>query len=284
MHPRGDPEPRRLDADQAYAPVVAERVKDPHGVAAPAHAGDDAVRQASFLPEDLPLRFAADDALEVPDHHGVGVGARDGADDVEGVAHVGHPVPHGLVHGILQGCRPGRDGDHLGAEDFHPQDVGGLAADVLLAHENAALHPEERGHGGRGDPVLAGARLGDDAALSHPAGKQSLAEGVVDFVGARVVQVFTLQVNLRPAQLCRQVRRQVQRRLSPGVLPEVVLEFLPEGFVPAALPVRGLQLLERRHDRFGNVPPPEYPEVPFSVRQRWHLHVFVSFIVDGHSS
>jgi len=69
VHSRGDPETGRLDADQPHAPVVAEGVEDPHGVAPAAHAGDDAVRQSPFLPKDLPPRFAADDALEVPDHH-----------------------------------------------------------------------------------------------------------------------------------------------------------------------------------------------------------------------
>ncbi len=44
--------------------------------------------------------------------------------------------------------------------------------------------------------MLAGARLGDDALLAHAQGQQTLADGVVDLVGAGVQQVFALEVDL----------------------------------------------------------------------------------------
>ena len=131
----------------------------------------------------------------------------------------------------LRVADPGGDRDHLGAEDLHAEDVRRLAADVLFAHEDPALHAEERRHGGRGHAVLPGARLGDDASLAHPPGKQGLAEGVVDLVGAGVVEVFALQVDPRPSELFREVFCQVQRRFPPRVLPEVIAKLLPEGLV-----------------------------------------------------
>ena len=72
-----------------------------------------------------------------------------------------------------------------------------LAADVLLAHVDVALEPEPRAHRGGRDAVLARARLGDDAALAQPDGEQRLADGVVDLVGAGVVQVLALQPDVR---------------------------------------------------------------------------------------
>ena len=46
--------------------------------------------------------LVADDALEVAHHHRVRVRAGDGADDVEGVLDVRHPVAHRLVERVLE--------------------------------------------------------------------------------------------------------------------------------------------------------------------------------------
>jgi hypothetical protein len=49
--------------------------------------------------------------------------------------------------------------------------------------------------------VLAGAGFGNHFLLAHELGQQRLAQAVVDLVGAGVVQVFALEVDLRAAQL-----------------------------------------------------------------------------------
>src|SRR5699024_122937 len=41
--------------------------------------------------------------------------------------------------------------------------------------------------------VLPGAGLGDEAGLAHPFGQQGLADGIVDLVAARVVEILTLE-------------------------------------------------------------------------------------------
>ena len=58
-------------------------------------------------------------------------------------------------------------------------------------------------------PVSAMTRL-----FAHPPGQQGLAEGVVDLVGAGVVQVLAFQVDPRPAQFLREGRRKTAA--SPG--------------------------------------------------------------------
>ncbi|MBC8075991.1 MAG: pyridoxal-phosphate dependent enzyme, partial [Chloroflexales bacterium] len=68
----------------------------------------------------------------------------------------------------------------LGSEQTHPVNGGQLAADVLGTHVDDALQVQQRAGGRRRDPVLAGARLGDDPRLSHPLGQQRLAERVVE--------------------------------------------------------------------------------------------------------
>ena len=47
--------------------------------------------------------------------------------------------------------------------------------------------------------MLACARLCNDAELAHALAQHHLPQGVVDFVGPRVVEVLSLQVDLRPA-------------------------------------------------------------------------------------
>jgi len=63
-------------------------------------------------------------------------------------------------------------------------------------------------HTHRRHTVLPGPSLGDDALLAHALGQQGLAQGIVDLVGACVVEVLTLQVDagvgaIRPAGAAR---------------------------------------------------------------------------------
>ena len=59
--------------------------------------------------------------------------------------------------------------------------------------------------------MLAGAGLGDDARLAHPAGEQDLAEHVVDLVRAGVVELLALEIDLCAAELLRQPFGEIER-------------------------------------------------------------------------
>ena len=72
--------------------------------------------------------------------------------------------------------------------------------------------------GGGGHAVLAGAGLGDHALLAHPQREQRLAERVVDLVGAGVVEVLALELDLRPAALLAQPLGVIQRRRPADVV------------------------------------------------------------------
>ena len=63
--------------------------------------------------------------------------------------------------------------------------------------------------------MLSGAGLGDDARLAHALGEHGLTYGVVDFVRAGVVEVFALEVNLRPTHFAAHACSMVNRRRSP---------------------------------------------------------------------
>lgn len=235
---------RSLDADQARVLERDVGVEDAHGIAAAAHAGDHGVGLAVGAQELGHLReaFLADDLLEVAHHRGIGVGAGHGADDVEGVVHVGHPVAHGLVERILERAAARFHRHHGGAQQAHAVDVGALALHVLGAHVDDALEAVARADGGRGHAVLAGARLGNDAGLAHAPGEHGLADHVVDLVRARVVEVFALEVDLRAAHLARHACRVVDGRGAADEMGQLGLEFGNEFRVVLVLGVGVAQL------------------------------------------
>ena len=175
--------------------VLDEGVEDAGGIGAAADAGDEGIGEAVEGVEALLAGLDADDGLEVADDHGEGVGSGDGADDVVGGLDGAHPVAHGFVEGVLEGFAAGLDGDDAGAEELHAEDVEVLAADVFGAHVDVAGEAEEGGGGGGADAVLAGAGFGDDAFFAHAEGEEGLADGVVDFVGAGVGEVFAFEVD-----------------------------------------------------------------------------------------
>ena len=114
-----------------------------------------------------------------------------GAEDVVGRLDARDPVAVGLVDGVLEGARAGRDRNHLGSEEAHARNVQRLPLSVDLAHVHGAVEAEQRRGGGGGDAVLAGSRLGDDTGLPEALGQQRLTEHVVDLMGTCMVQIFS---------------------------------------------------------------------------------------------
>ncbi len=223
-----------------------------NGVGATANAGDQRIGQAPFLLLHLLAHFVADHRLEVADHFRVRVRAGGGADQVEGVVDVGHPVAQRLVHRVFQSAGAGGDRDHLGAEQLHAEDVGLLTVDVGGAHVHHALHAEARGHGGGGHAVHAGAGLGDDAPLAHALGQEDLADAVVDLVRAGVVEVLTLEEDLRPAEVLGQALGEIQRAGAADVVALKVGQFVEERRIILGLLVFGGQRVDQRHQGFGD--------------------------------
>ena len=121
------------------------------------------------------------------------------ADDVEGVVDVGDPVAHRLVQRVLERATAALDRHHRGAQQFHAVDIRALAFDVFTAHIDHALQPVAGTDGGRCHTVLTGTGFGNHARLAHALGQHGLTDGVVDLVGAGMVQVFAFEEDLRAA-------------------------------------------------------------------------------------
>jgi hypothetical protein len=242
-----------LDTDHFYAGILEEFVEETNGVGAATNTGVKMRGQALFGSEDLFAGFAANDGLEIADHGGVRMRAKNGAKEIMGIADVGDPIAHGFVDGVFEGFAAGFDADDFRAEHAHAGNVEGLARHIFGAHVNSALQAEMRSDSGGGDTMLACAGFGDDAWLAHLYSEKALADGVIYFVGAGVQQIFALQVDARAAEFGGETGSKLQRRGTSGEVFQKVLKFSLKRRIGFRLFVGALQFVERHHQRFRNI-------------------------------
>mmetsp|Transcript_6582 Transcript_6582/g.15700 ORF Transcript_6582/g.15700 Transcript_6582/m.15700 type:complete len:599 (-) Transcript_6582:87-1883(-) len=249
-----------LHANNLHVLIIQEIREHPDSIASSPHTRHQHVRQAPgpvgepLLVQHLGPRLPADHGLEILHDGGEGVGTHGAADDVVGGNDVGHPVAHGLIDGILQGLRPALHRHHLGPQHLHPEHVQLLPLHVHRAHVHDALHPQQRAGRGRGDPVLAGPGLSNDAALPNLLGQESLSHRVVDLMGASVGQLLTLEPDLGPSDLLREPLRVVQRGGPSDELLPQARHLSIELRVNLALVIHFLQLLVCLHESLRDKP------------------------------
>ena len=175
-----------------------------------------------------------------------------GADAIEGVLDIGHPVAQRFVQRVLQGARAGLGGHHFGAQQLHAEHIGLLALDIDLAHVDDAFKAEAGAGGGGGHAMLAGTGLGDDALLAHAAGEQDLAHHIVDLVGAGVVELVALEIDLGAAQVLGQALGKIERAGTADIMLEKLVELGLETRIGLGVLVGLLQLEDQRHQCFGD--------------------------------
>ena len=115
---------------------------------------------------------------------------------------------------------------HLGPQHLHAFHIRVLTFHIRSPHEHLALHVHQRTHRGRSHAVLSGACLGDDACLAHLLSQQYLSDGVVDFVGSRVVEVLALEIQLTAILLAHATCEIQRRRPSHIILQQCVVLLL----------------------------------------------------------
>ena len=180
--------------------------------------------QPFFGFQNLRARFAADHRLEIAHHRGIRMRSQNRAQQIVRSAHIGDPIAHGFVDGVLQRAAAGFHANHFRAKHTHARDIQRLPRHVLRAHVHGALQAEMGGHGGRSHAMLPRACFRNDARLAHLHGEEPLPDGVVDLVRAGVQQVFALQVNARAAKFRGEARSELQRRGPPGKVFQQILE------------------------------------------------------------
>lgn len=188
------------------------------------------------------------------------------ADQIIGVVDIRHPVAQRLVHGVLQRAVAGGHRLHLGAEEFHAEDVRRLALDVGGAHVDHAGKPEAGGDGCGSHAVLTGAGLGDDAGLAHALGEQDLADAIVDLVRAGVVQLLALEIDLGAAEFGRQALGEIERARPTDVMGAELLELRLEARIVLGLVPFVLEIEDQRHQGLGDETAAENAEAAVLVR------------------
>src|SRR5690606_17599160 len=206
---------RRLDADEADVRLIDIGMENAHGIGAAPHCRNDVIWLAAGVLGHLLQAFVTDDRLEVTHHHGIGMWAGYGTNDVEGSLYIGDPVAHGFVQGIFERARAGIDRHNGGTQQLHAINVRRLATDIFATHVHDTFQAIARSHGGRRDAMLAGARFRNNARLTQAAGQKNLTNAVIDLMRAGMVQVFALEPDLRAAQLLRPALRVVHGAGTP---------------------------------------------------------------------
>ena len=188
------------------------------------------------------------------------------AQQVVAVSGVSHPVPDGFTHRFFQ-CPAARGHRaHLGTHQLYAEDVQRLAPDIFLSHVDNALKPQLGTNCGRSHPMLPGPGLGDDASLAHAVSEQALSQGVVDFMGAGVGQVFSFQENTGATGVLAQPFREIQGRRPARIVGGKCLKLSPEAGVGTGRPIGSRQLIQGRYQGLGNKAPTILPEITPFIR------------------
>mmetsp|Transcript_12442 Transcript_12442/g.29425 ORF Transcript_12442/g.29425 Transcript_12442/m.29425 type:complete len:608 (-) Transcript_12442:233-2056(-) len=271
----------RLHSVQLDALILHEGVEGADGVRPATDASHDGIGELPGLVQHLHPHLLAHDALEITDDDGEGMRPDGRADEVVRVPHVGHPIPHGLVDGVLEGALPLLDGHDLGAEGVHAENVELLPLAVDGAHVHGAVQPKHGADGGGGDAVLAGAGLGDDAGLADALGQQGLADGVVDLVGAGVGQIFALEPDGGAAGVLGEALGLVQRRRSSDEVAAVPVDLGDEVRIVLDLLVLVLDLHEGLGQSLGDELAAELSEALLGVPGADLLGISLGNLAEG---
>ena len=107
-----------------------------------------------------------------------------------------NPVADGFIGGIFQGAAARFGRSDFGAQHLHARHIGRLPCHVDFTHINHALQSHKCRHGGGGHAVLPGARFGNNPFFTQMLRHEDLSDGVVDFVGTGMGQIFPFQENV----------------------------------------------------------------------------------------
>ena len=257
---------RGLDAHEGDG-VIDQRVEHPHGIRAAAHTGHHHIGKAAEEFEALRPGLAADHRLKVAHHARKRIGTHHRANEIVRVAHVGHPLPHGRVDGVLERAAARGHGNHLRAEKLHALHVRALTGHIDLAHEHPAGQTEQGAGGGGGDAVLAGPRLRDDPLFAQTLREQGLADGVVDLVRAGVIEILALQEDPRSAGVGGESLGEIQRRRSTHIVREQMVEARAERWIEASRVVARRQLVEGERQGLRYEPSSVVAEIAWSFKR-----------------
>jgi len=239
--------------------VLAERVEHARGIATTTDAGDDSVWKLAALLHHLLFRLIADNRLERADNSREGMRTNSRPNDVVRSRKVDYPSSQCLVDCVAQGLRARFHGNDRGSEKLDTEHIQSLAPNVFRTHVDGAFHAELGTDRSSRDTVLASSSLGNNLGFAESASNEYLAKCVVDLVAAGVVQIFSLQPDVRSTRVLGEAFRKMHMPRPSHVI-VVRPEFLPELGVVIGLVEAPFQLGKTVHERLGHVLPSEFAE------------------------
>ena len=116
--------------------------------------------------------------------------------------------------------------------------------------------------------MLSRAGFRDQSGFAETFGQQRLSDYVVDLMRACMIQVFSLQIDLRAAELFRQPRSVRQQRRSSDIFVEHLRDFRLEFRIVLIVTVAFFDFQNRVHQCFGDVSSSELAEAARIKRLR----------------
>src|SRR5439155_22043601 len=122
--------------------------------------------------------------------------------------------------------------------------------------------------------MLTRAGFSDDALFAHAQRQKTLAKAVIDLMRAGVIQIFALEVDLRPAPALHEACGKIERCWTARIVAKKFIQLRVKLGIALDGVIRGLQFLQRMHQRFGHELPAiaakmtfhESPIMPTSAR------------------
>ena len=243
----------RFTANEPHGGIVNEMIKAAHGIGTAAYTGNHCIRQPALLLQELRFGLPGDHRLEIPDNGRKRMRPHNGTKTVMGVIDPGCPFPHGLGDRILQRRRAAGHRHHLCPQQLHSVHIQRLPPGILLPHEYHTLHVHQGSSCSSCHTMLSGTGLGDEPGLSHLLCQQSLPQHIVDLVGAGMVQILPLQINLCATQSVGQLLCIVQPGGTVCILIQQLRQFPVECGVILVMQICLLQFYDSVHQGLRDV-------------------------------
>src|SRR5262245_10591984 len=113
--------------------------------------------------------------------------------------------------------------------------------------------------------MLARASFGNNSCFTHPLGQKDLAHTIIDFVSARMEQVFPFEINLCASEFAGEAFGKVKRRWSSAKLFQIIVKFALKLGIFLGTKILLLELLQGMHQGFRNETPSVRAEMAMVV-------------------
>ena len=114
--------------------------------------------------------------------------------------------------------------------------------------------------------MLPGAGFRDNARLAHALRQHDLPQHRIDLMRAGMVQLITLEIDFRPAELLRQAFGQPKRARPTHIMGQQAPPFIHKGRIALRFLIGFFNLKDQRHQRFSNETPTIRAEASTGIR------------------